>query len=85
MPGTRSFKTCLTALKPVSGQLVCKGQWGGAVGTVSTGGGAAMQTNLLGAGAKGHVCSVALPAAGEYSKQALVGAALWELWELWEL
>ena len=31
------------------------------------------------------VCSVALPAAGEYCNQALVGAALWELWELWEL
>ena len=38
--------------------------------------GAAMQTGLLGAGAKGHVCSVALPAAWEYSNHALVGAAL---------
>ena len=54
----------------------------GSVGSVSTGGGAAMQTGLLGAGAKGHVCSVALPGAGEYSNQALVGAALWELWGL---
>ena len=38
--------------------------------------GAAMQTGLLGAGVREHVCSVALPAAGDYSKQALVGAAL---------